>query len=279
MSKQSHKFLVRRILVALDGSPHSQAALEAAANLAALLEAELMGVFVEDVNLLRLAQLPFAQEVRQFTATVEKLELRNLRRQLRLQAAQAQAELERMADLHSLTCSFRVAHGPVSAEVLAAALEADLLALGRASHARRTRLGSTAKTAVSQTARTVLLMRPGISLDGPILAIYDGSPGAKRALDVAAYLAKENGRLRILFWAPDEETAQRFQAHVAQKLPNKGLIVEYRYLHQPDITLLAYILRLAAPGLLVLNDTQTTLTAATIHSLVDELDYPVLLVR
>ncbi len=279
MRKPDQKFLIRRILVALDGSPHSQAALEAAANLAALLDAELLGVFVEDVNLLRLAQLPFAQEVRRFTATVEKLELHHLHRHLRLQAAQAQADLERIAADHALTSSFRVTRGPVSAEVLAAALEADLLALGRAGHAQRTRLGSTAKKAVSQTSRTVLLMRPGVTLDRPILTLYDGSPGAERALDVAAYLAKENGRLRILLWAPEQAAIQRFQADIAKRLPDTDLTTEYRPLRQLDSAHLTYILRLAAPSLLVLNDTQTTLPTAAIHTLVDELDYPVLLVR
>ena len=54
----------RRIVVALDASSHSHAALAAAVALAGRLQAELQGIFVEDVNLLRLAELPFAREVR-----------------------------------------------------------------------------------------------------------------------------------------------------------------------------------------------------------------------
>ena len=53
-----------RILVALDASPQSEAALRAAAELAALLEAELEGLFVEDINLLHLCGLPFGREIR-----------------------------------------------------------------------------------------------------------------------------------------------------------------------------------------------------------------------
>ena len=49
----------RRILVALDASAHSHAALAAAVALAARLHAEIEGLFVEDINLLRLAELPF----------------------------------------------------------------------------------------------------------------------------------------------------------------------------------------------------------------------------
>jgi nucleotide-binding universal stress UspA family protein len=50
--------LIRKILVALDASLGSRAALRAAADLAAAMEAELSGVAVEDVELLRFAEAP-----------------------------------------------------------------------------------------------------------------------------------------------------------------------------------------------------------------------------
>ena len=53
MNEQEHALIIRRILVALDTSKHSLAALEAADELAAWLKAELFGLFVEDINLLR----------------------------------------------------------------------------------------------------------------------------------------------------------------------------------------------------------------------------------
>ena len=46
---------IRRILVALDSSPHSMAALETAVELAANLGARIIGLFVEEANLLRAA--------------------------------------------------------------------------------------------------------------------------------------------------------------------------------------------------------------------------------
>ena len=59
----THEAASRRILVAIDTSPHGSAALEAAARLATELRAELEGLFIEDINLLRLAGLPFAREI------------------------------------------------------------------------------------------------------------------------------------------------------------------------------------------------------------------------
>lgn len=61
--KHSNAALIRRILVALDTSPSSQAALEAAVALAERLNAEVCGLFVEDVDLLRVAESPYAREI------------------------------------------------------------------------------------------------------------------------------------------------------------------------------------------------------------------------
>jgi len=58
-----------RILVALDASRNSLTALKAAAEVASLMHADLQAVFVEDVNLLRLAGLPFVHEIGLYSAT------------------------------------------------------------------------------------------------------------------------------------------------------------------------------------------------------------------
>ncbi len=71
----------QRILVALDASSDSRAAVEAAVNLAARFNAELTGIYVEDENLLRLADLPFVQEVGHFSATCRHINHVDLERQ------------------------------------------------------------------------------------------------------------------------------------------------------------------------------------------------------
>ena len=71
MNESEPNLAIRRILIALDASTHSLAALHAAAEMAANMQAELIGLFVEDENLLHLAGLPFAQEVRSSSAESE----------------------------------------------------------------------------------------------------------------------------------------------------------------------------------------------------------------
>ncbi|PKN22384.1 MAG: hypothetical protein CVU64_24985, partial [Deltaproteobacteria bacterium HGW-Deltaproteobacteria-21] len=63
MNAREDKVTIRRILVAMDPSYRSVGALDVAAELAARLGAELSAVFVEDVDLLHLAELPFAMEI------------------------------------------------------------------------------------------------------------------------------------------------------------------------------------------------------------------------
>jgi len=110
----------RRILVGLDASQASLAAVEAAAALARRVGAELAGLFVEDEDVLRLAALAFGV-VRVPSGAREALDLRTAQAEQRALAARAREALERAAAGQRLACSFTVARGRVVAEVLAAA--------------------------------------------------------------------------------------------------------------------------------------------------------------
>ncbi|MBK6326147.1 MAG: universal stress protein [Chloroflexi bacterium] len=115
---------IQRILVALDASPHSLAALEAAIDLAERLDAELQGLFVEDINLLRLAQLPFARELRYPLPGSQKVDTLHMEEQLRGQAAQAQRLFQQLAEDHKIKHSFTVVRGVVASSLLRATLKA-----------------------------------------------------------------------------------------------------------------------------------------------------------
>ena len=83
MTSSGAEFGIRRIMVALDGSAHASGAPEAAAALAARLHAELEGVFVQDIDLARLAALPIGREIQFLTGrgrdfTADELDAHNL---------------------------------------------------------------------------------------------------------------------------------------------------------------------------------------------------------
>lgn len=82
---------IRRVVACY--APGTLARPEAAARLARELEAEFLGLFVEDADLLRLASLPFAREVGLASASLLAMDVAALERQLRLQAQMLEAAL------------------------------------------------------------------------------------------------------------------------------------------------------------------------------------------
>ena len=127
MARPPAKVKARRIVVALDGAAPGTAALEAAAALAARLRAELVIVFVEDVDLLHLAALPFAREIGFPSAASRELDVAAMERLLRLRAEEARSLVAALAERTPLTWSFEVTRGPLTEALLAAAAEAELV--------------------------------------------------------------------------------------------------------------------------------------------------------
>jgi nucleotide-binding universal stress UspA family protein len=282
MNERELEPMIRRILVALDASPHSQAALEAASELADALKAELIGIFVEDVNLLHLAALPFAREVGYLSGTDRPIDSPSMERELRIQAEQARQTLAGVAARRHIQWSFRVVRGQVATELLAAAQEADVLALGRASWAstRRVRLGGTARVVVAQAPHLVLLLQHGHAICQPLQLVYDASPGARRALATAAQLATfTGGDLTVMLVADTSENAQLLQEQVEERLQVQQVKGHYRQLIKPTAEELAQAIQSAGGGSLIMSADHPLLEGEGLPTLLDTMDCSVVLVR
>jgi nucleotide-binding universal stress UspA family protein len=282
MNERELEPTIRRILVALDASQHSLAALEAASELAEALKAELVGIFVEDVNLLNLAGLPFVREVGYPSGTARSLDSPSMERALRIQAEQVRQTLVGVATRHQLRWSFRVVRGQVASELLIAAQGADLLALGRASLAstRRVRLGATARVVVAQAARPVLLLQHGHAICQPVQLVYDASPAGKRALATAAQLtAVTGGDLTVMLVTDASADGQRLQAEVDERLQTQQVKGRYRQLINPSTAELAQALHMAGGGTLVINANHPLLEGEGLPTVLDAINCSVVLVR
>ena len=282
MSDREFEPVIRRILVALDASTHSLAALEAASALAEALKAELVGIFVEDINLLRLAGLPFAREVRYQSALDRPLDSPGMERELRVQAEQVRRALAGVAGRRQLRWSFRVVRGQVAAELLAAAQEADVLALGRASwsSSRRVRLGETARTVLAQASRAVLLLQHGHSICPPLIAVYDELPEARRVLITAVRLLSAiGGNLTVVSVADTAEVATRLEGEATEFLRGQGVQTDARHLVNPTAADLAHAIRLAGGGTLIISAASPLLKADGLQAVLEAIDCSALLVR
>ena len=118
---------IRRVIVGLDPAAQSRALLEAAVELAGQMQAEILGLFVENQDLLHFAGLPFAREVGFESATRRALDIESMERSLRALAREARQALESAAEGTQVQWSFRVVRGAPAAELLAAAEESDLV--------------------------------------------------------------------------------------------------------------------------------------------------------
>jgi hypothetical protein len=229
------------------------------------------------VNLLRLAQLPFARETRFPAAATARLELPEIEQRLREQARRAQAELERLAGRKAIRYSFQVRRGQVGHTLIE--FEADLLVLGRVSHlfTGAARLGSTARAALISSGPAVLLTDQSRLQEGPITLLFDGSAAAQRALAVAEVLAEPAGPLHLLLWCGGDQDVGQLQTQVRELLAaNSRVEVTYHAVTQENI--LPVLLGETA-GLLILADPASKVTDEELELLLSRLDRPVLILR
>ncbi len=276
------EFTVRRIVVAADASEHGRAALEAAAMLGERLHAEVEGVFVEDINLVHLAELPVGREVHLVSGHARAFDRELLESQLGAEAAEARRALRTLTERARVRSSFRVVRGRVETEIIAAAGEGDLLVLGTFSRSIGTprKAGSTAVAAAERAPRSVLLLRRGARIAGRPIAVHDGSEGAEIALEAAARLAASAGEtLTVLVIADTAERADALQARIADHLAARQ--VEPRFLRAPRLELdeLCRVSRRADADVLVLDADSPVLAGEARGRLLEDVGCAILLVR
>lgn len=252
----------KRIVVALDTSPPGLAALEAAAKLAARLEAELHGLFVEDDNLLRLADLPFAHEIDFASGAPRPLDRSTVETTLRATADRVRQAVAKTAHRESVRWSFQVTRGRVTQTTLAATAEVDAVIMGRESSPLK-RLADPTQRGHQQA----------------IMAIYDGSTSGERVLETAAQLATiHSDPVAVVATATGDRSEALLQS-IDQWGTQHGLHAMATKESLPDAHALAKLVDRAHAKLVLLNRDHQLLDEETIETLVNELDCPIGLVR
>jgi hypothetical protein len=197
---------VNRILVALDPSRKSQSVLELATALAARLDADLLALFVEDVNLIHLAGLPFAREVDRILVRERDIDLARIERALRSQVDHIQRVLAQLAGEFKVRSSLQVVRGYYLAEALSAATAMDAIVFGG------TEFG--VSRARSKT--------PPPATQALIGVVYDGSVPGEHALVFARDMATAEGcDLAIFLIAAETENRQAARESMQNRVGGK----------------------------------------------------------
>lgn len=247
---------LRRILMAVDATHRGRLALSLALELTAGSRVELQGLFVEDLNLLRLAGLPMAWEITVSSAARRRLELERLERALREQAEQVQKDLAQHAGRAGVNWSFRVVRGHLSQELTTLVKEFDLCIVGRES-----------PLAVQRLSRLKSL--PGRT----VVALLTNTPAAMRSLQVAARLARSQGR-RLLVLSAGGKISPELE-DLRSKLSTE------EWIDWPAGTSrdLRRALQGQEPVALVIDATHPLLKSDGLDTLLEDLGCPLLLVR
>lgn len=252
-------------------------------DLASRLEAEVVGLFVEDLNLLRTAGLPFARRIGLQTGMLHTIDVPSVERELKAAAGRVHRILASAAQNRRVPFSFRVVRGHFVREVARASVEADLTILegGGGRELPRFLRASATRAFVEQARAPVLLLRAEIWLHRSVLVIFDPDSGARPALALAAHFAARGGSGRLEIGLPPTAAARAEEVENEVRALKGCRELELGVSLCPRLTVeeVGALARRTDAGLVVVHAGSTLLEGSDASRLADALRRPVLVVR
>lgn len=252
---------MRRIAVTLDALEVSAQALEQAARLAERMGAQLEGIFIEDIDLIEISALPFLKEVRRVSRSENAIDLVRMEQELRVLARRAERLLGEQASRHNVAWSFRIWRGSIDSDLLAADIEADVLALSR--------LGAVLASGRSARSRSTA-----------VSVLYTGSEASQRALETARNLARDPQKeLIVLLPAKDEAEAKGLQEKALAQLQEDAANAFFIRLGDGSLADLLEILTDTHSAVLIIERDNRLLQSPSLKQSLSRLACPLLVVR
>ncbi|MGD2111755.1 MAG: universal stress protein [Gammaproteobacteria bacterium] len=270
MTAATGQAAIRHIVVALDASESGRPVVETAVRLAAILGARLEGVFIEDINLIRLAGLPFLRELRYWSLAEETFDTLRMQRELRTLARRAEQMLEQAARELGVPWSFQVWRGRAGAESLARAFAADILGVYRSGSLTASRAG--------------IAPRPGMprfpQAAAAVNVLFSDSQQAVRALTTACILARDmTAPLNVLLPAVRHKTMRALKAKARGILKSHAQTARFVPLADSGVQCLARAALASGVCVLIAEAGHPLLQQPGLDQCLDTLPCPVLLVR
>jgi nucleotide-binding universal stress UspA family protein len=248
---------MRRIAVTLDACQISSTTLEDAVQLAARMGAQLEGIFVEDIDLIQLAELPFLREVRSVSRSENAINLTQMEQELRVLARRAERLLGEHAARQNVSWSFRIWRGSIDTELLTADTDADVFAL--------TRMGA----GMARPPRTKA-----------VSVVFTGTDASMRALETALSLTADPYKeLNILLPAETEAEAMRLQELATRQLGQHAASADFIQLKDGSLNDMLDVLTESNSAVLIVERDSKLLQSPSLRRSLGNLNCPLLIVR
>jgi nucleotide-binding universal stress UspA family protein len=235
-----------RIIVALDESAASDAALRSAVRLAAAQSAELLALFIEDTDLFAAASLSCTSTVTYQGALIEPLDEGILARSLRIRARRLREHVERTAAAYKVPWHFQSIRGRVSDEILRVAASCEMIAVGYSSGAPGSRHVGRTASAILAGARCAVLATGARSAD--VVRIIVLGDQASRAPAIATALARATGA-QLVHQVQETDAARMMNA--LQRLGSGFLVADRKALAKMRVSPQELARKLDLDGLIV----------------------------
>ncbi|MFN0302778.1 MAG: hypothetical protein ACKVQU_20780 [Burkholderiales bacterium] len=216
-------------------------AIEAAANLAQAMRAELAATYVQDEDLLRAAALPCTVQIGSLACGARPFELAEIERALKREAIDVERAVAEAARNLGLGWTFEVLRGRAIDWPFERAGANDITVIGKA--------GLELQWLRSAPSRLTI---PGRS-DGPILAIIDAKPGSIERLD--RLLRSLGGNAALTVWAPEttgRDAHATGQALMALGKESQRTIRHFDNTEPFSATSVARVMRTLRPGVVII---------------------------
>jgi len=246
-----------KILLAMDSASQNLAARKFALALASRLKAELVGLFVEDENLLQSTQYPFSSEIVSGSALERKVDYSNMERSLRAWSTQTQNQLSIQAQQANIKCSFRT-------------------------YRRRT-----TETLLDQSESASLVIFSGLRISRfqtrprshTAYILVDDNTNLENSLTILSQL-KNEGISEIVFINSGKEQSEAKIEPAAQALLNSGIQTHIKTIDKNLPQLLANVLRNQPAAVVIIPATHSVyLETKSFRELQNYLSCPVLVVK
>lgn len=221
--------MIKSLLVPVDSSAHSRAALEHALELGRAYRARITGLYVLDIRYLEMP--PYLDYSYTFEAVPPTLAPLDVMEKFRIKSEHVLNDFREVVERAGLPAETRVDEGVPSQVIADIGGAHDLIVMGkRGEHAKwgRDLLGSTAEAVTRRSATPVLLVESKSTPVRKALVLFDGSHPANRALKLAADLGSHVGvHLKVLTVDDDAARGEATQEEAKAYLGPLGFEASY----------------------------------------------------